>query len=136
MRRYLVIAHQTAISEALDSQVDTCRDGGECSFHLVVPVTHPHGAWSDGSVHAVAEARLTEALAHFRDRGVEMTGAVGDVSPVRAAGDALLEADYDEVILSTLPPGPSRWLRQDAVHRLQRSIDIPVTHVVAAAVPA
>ena len=136
MRRYLVIAHQTAISEALDGQVDACREAGECSFHLVVPVTHPHGAWSDGSVHAVAASRLEEALAHFRDRGVAMTGAVGDVSPVRAVGDALLEADYDEVILSTLPPGPSRWLRQDALHRLQRSIDIPVTHVVAAPVPA
>ena len=136
MRRYLVVAHQTAISDALDRQVDACRDAGECTFHLIVPVTHPHGAWSDGSVNAAAEARLAEALAHFRQRGVEMTGAVGDVSPVRAVGDALIESDYDEVILSTLPPGPSRWLHQDVPHRLERSIDIPVTHVVAATVPA
>lgn len=136
MRRYLVVAHQTAISDALDRQVDACRDAGECSFHLIVPVTHPHGAWSDGSVNAAAEARLAEALEHFRQRGVDMTGAVGDVSPVRAVGDALLEAEYDEVILSTLPPGPSRWLRQDVPHRLQRSVAIPVTHVVASPVPA
>ena len=136
MRRYLVVAHQTAISDALDRQVDACRDAGECTFHLIVPVTHPHGAWSDGSVNAAAEARVAEALDHFRQRGVEMTGAVGDVSPVRAVGDALIESDYDEVILSTLPPGPSRWLHQDVPHRLERSIDIPVTHVVAATVPA
>lgn len=37
---------------------------------------------------------------------------------------------FDEVILSTLPPGVSRWLKQDLPHRLERHFDIPVTHVI------
>ena len=56
---------------------------------------------------------------------------MGDASPVRAIGDVLLREPVDEVILSTLPPGPSRWLRQDVVHRVQRNYDVPVVHIVA-----
>jgi hypothetical protein len=34
------------------------------------------------------------------------------------------------VILSTLPPGPSRWLGMDLPHRVERRFGVPVTHVV------
>jgi hypothetical protein len=29
-----------------------------------------------------------------------------------------------------LPPGASRWLKQDLPHRVERSFSVPVTHVV------
>jgi hypothetical protein len=41
--------------------------------------------------------------------------------------------EFDEIILSTLPAGPSRWLRQDLPHRLARVTRIPVTHVIGSA---
>jgi hypothetical protein len=40
-----------------------------------------------------------------------------------------------EVILSTLPSGASRWLRQDVPSRMKGAIDVPVT-VVTEEVPA
>jgi fructoselysine-6-phosphate deglycase len=40
---------------------------------------------------------------------------------------------FDEIILATLPPGVSRWLGMDLPHRVQRSVDLPVTHVVSEA---
>jgi len=81
--------------------------------------------------------REAEALARLRGEGFEVEGEVGDASPVRAIGDVLLARpdDFDEIILSTLPPGPSRWLRQDVPHRVQRTYRLPMTHVVAAPQP-
>jgi hypothetical protein len=69
-------------------------------------------------------------------RSAAVTGEVGDISPVRAIADALLAAEFDEIILSTLPPGPSRWLRQDVVHRVRRTFAVPCTHIVADPDPA
>ena len=34
------------------------------------------------------------------------------------------------MIISTLPPGLSRWIHQDLPHRLERRIALPVTHVI------
>jgi hypothetical protein len=49
---------------------------------------------------------------------------------VFAIDDALRRHAVDEIIISTLPPGLSRWLRQDLVHRVTRRFDLPVRHVV------
>jgi hypothetical protein len=35
------------------------------------------------------------------------------------------------VIVCTLPPGVSRWLRADLVSRVERASDLPVSHVFA-----
>lgn len=131
MRRYLVVANRTLGGEHLLDAVRLRMHDGPSEFHVVVPASHPSSAWTDGQVIAMAEKRLEEALKRFRDLGATVTGEVGDASPVRAIGDVLLREPVDEVILSTLPPGPSRWLRQDVVHRVQRNYDVPVTHIVA-----
>ena len=137
MRRYLVVANRTLGGEHLLDALRQRTAQGECAVHVVVPASHPSSAWSDEQVAVAARAKLEEALARFRELGVEVTGEVGDASPVRAVGDVLLgDQAFDEIILSTLPPGPSRWLKQDVIHRLERSVDVPVTHVVAAAEPA
>lgn len=131
MRRYLVVANLTVTEPHLLDTVRDCMAAGEASFHIVVPASHPHGAWTESAVNAAAEERLTAGLAAFAELGANVTGEVGDVSPVRAVGDVLLRDDFDEIILSTLPPGPSRWLKQDVVSRIVRRFDVPVTHVVA-----
>ncbi len=38
---------------------------------------------------------------------------------------------FDEIIVSTLPPGLSRWLRQDLPHRIRRTFELPMYLVVA-----
>lgn len=136
MTRYLVVAHDTATSAVLLDKLRQYQQAGECSFHLVVPAKHPTGAWSEGQVVAAARARLDDALLQYKALGLDATGEVGDASPVRAVGDALIAGTYDEVILSTLPAGPSRWLHQDVPSRLARSCPLPVTHVVDTNTPA
>jgi hypothetical protein len=131
MRRYLVVANRTLGGQHLLDAVRERMQDGECTFHVVVPASHPSSAWSEGQVIAMAKERLDDALARFGELGATATGEVGDASPVRAIGDVLLREPVDEIILSTLPSGPSRWLRQDAVHRVQRNYDVPVVHIVA-----
>lgn len=128
-RRYLVVANQTLGGRHLIDAIRERLDGGR--FHIVVPATTPADhAWTEGEANAVARERLDRALAEFRRLGAEADGEVGDASPLEAIGDALREDEFDEIILSTLPPGISRWLGQDLVHRVERSFDVPVTHVV------
>ena len=131
MRRYLVVANQTLGGEDLMAKVRECIAAGPSRFHVVVPATPPqdHLTWVEGEAHAIATARLEQALARFRELGAEADGEVGDAHPIEAMGDAIRQQEFDEIILSTLPPGPSRWLKLDLPHRAD-SFGLPVTHVV------
>lgn len=132
MRRYLVVANQTLGGQPLADKVEKLMAAGPCRFHLVVPATHPHHhmTWTEGEAVALAKARLEEALFQFRALGAEVDGVVGDERPVDAVADAIRAGPpYDAIVLSTLPPGLSRWLRQDLPHRLARQFELPVIHV-------
>jgi len=139
MRRYLVISNQTLSSEALIETVRSCLATGPCHFHVVVPATHAtdHMTWTEGHDRAVAQQRLDAALERFAELGADADGEVGDARPLDAIRDARLShPDFDELILVTLPPGISRWLRQDLLHRVRRSVDLPLTHLIAEPVHA
>ena len=68
--------------------------------------------------------------------GLEVTGEVGVQDPIQATRDALRGREIDEVILSTLPPGISRWLGQDVPSKLKGSIQVPVAVVTTQKQPA
>ena len=138
MARYLVVANQTLGADALAEKVRECMAGGETTFHVVVPACHSRdSSWiTEGHDHAEAEKRLEVALTRFRELGAEADGEVGDASPLLAINDALLAGSYDGVILSTLPAGASRWLKQDLPHRIERKLGIKVIHVTGKLEPA
>jgi hypothetical protein len=134
MYRILVVANETLEDAHLLEEVQRKAEqaGGEVAVHLVVPAAHGHGTWTEGGAKAAAQHRLDDAMVLFKELHVEVTGEVGDPSPVLAISDALLVRPYDEIVLSTLPKGVSRWLKQDAVSRIQRNHpSIPLTHVAA-----
>ena len=79
----------------------------------------------------MATERMESMLVALRAWGAKASGEVGVRDPVAAAQDALRDRVVDEVILSTLPSGPSRWLRMDAPNRLRSAVDVPVTVVTA-----
>jgi hypothetical protein len=133
MRRYLVVANLTLGGQQLLEALRGKVAEGPCTFHVLVPAgTDPHG-WSHDEASDVGRARerLDAALGRFRALGADVTGEVGDARPVDGILDALRTGHYDEVILSTLPAGVSKWLRLDLVHRVNRAVDVPVTHVIA-----
>jgi hypothetical protein len=133
MHRYLVVAHRTLGGAALIEEVRQRIAREPSAFHLVVPVTHPPDhVWTEGQVQAEAREKLAAAIDVFKALGAaDVTGEVGDVNPLHAV-HVLLDRDsnFDEVIVSTLPPGPSKWLKLDVPSRLRKEMRIPVTHVV------
>ena len=137
MRRYLVVANRTLGGDHLLAKVRESLAAGPSEFHVLVPASHTKDLlWTEGADRATAEQRLAEALARFRAVGAAATGEVGDANPVEAIGDVLRRETFDEIILSTLPPGVSRWLGQDLPHRVEKQFRLPVSHVVAAEEPA
>jgi hypothetical protein len=133
MRRYLVVANQTLMSEELRAAVRERLGSPPCRFHVVVPATPPRDqlAWTEGAARSVARERLEEALAWLHSEGAITTASIGDADPVLAVLDALPRDAFDEIVVSTLPPGLSRWIRQDLPHRLARRTELPIRHVVA-----
>ncbi|HEX2851278.1 MAG TPA: hypothetical protein VHN98_12020 [Acidimicrobiales bacterium] len=151
MRRYLVVANRTLGGPALLRAIDERLATGEpASFRLVVPATPTtvHEALLAGQaaeggleiapvVRAEAEReareRLATELARLRSYGADADGRIGDADVVRAVREAIRSAPepFDEIILSTLPAGPSRWLALDLPARLRRAVDVAVVVVVA-----
>jgi hypothetical protein len=81
-------------------------------------------------VRDAAENRLHMTLALLREAGIEADGEVMDPDPYAAVMDALGEADYDEIVISTHPETRSGWLREGLVDRVRRAARRPVEHVV------
>jgi GABA permease len=134
MRRYLVVANRTVCGEHLLEHMRdlTERDPDGVEFDVVVPATPaPHGGWTEGESEHAAKLRLVDALERFEAAGVRANGTIGDANPVLAVLDACRNTDYDGIILSTLPAGPSRWLKRDLPKRIERAVNVPLEHVVA-----
>jgi hypothetical protein len=135
----LLVAHRTAATERLCDAVRVRAQRGPASFHLVVPA-HPHGLHKvvdpqEGD-EGEAEQTLAAALPVLSEAaGAPVTGHVGDPEPLMAIEDAVNRDRYDEIVISTLPPRLSRWLRLDLVSKA-RGIGLPVTHVEATEAPA
>jgi hypothetical protein len=130
----LVAAHQTAATAPLLDAVRERAARGPAKFHLVVP-SQPHGLDKvmDPADHGREEAErvMNDALPKLSAAaGQEVTGEVGDAEPLMAIQDALSLGHYDEIIISTLPLGVSRWLKLDLVSKA-RALGLPVTHVLA-----
>jgi hypothetical protein len=131
----LVVAHQTAATPGLLDAVRERAQRSPATFHLVVPqqahgmhkVVDPQDAGVDEAQRVLDAAlpKLSEAAGH------EVTGDVGDAEPLMAIQDAVNLGEYDEIIISTLPLGVSRWLKLDLVSKA-RGLGLPVTHVAAA----
>jgi hypothetical protein len=133
MRSYLVVGNQTLDSPELAEAIrERVANEPTAAFYLVVPATPAPGGrltWDEDAARAAAEERLTGTLNRLHAIGVVASGEVGCDDPIHATRDALRHREVDEVILSTLPPGISRWLGQDVPSKLKGSIEVPVAVV-------
>lgn len=131
--KHLLIAHQTASSDALRRHVVAlANDDPDAEFVLVIPATpvdHLH-SWTEGEAVRAATAAGDRARAAFDADGIRLSDVrIGDGNPVYAIQDAFIGEDFDDVIISTHPSGVSRWLRMDLVAKASRALDVPVIHV-------
>ncbi len=138
MARHLIVAHQTAASRELIERVRelTGRDP-DAEFVLLVPATPTSHllTWEEGEARQRAARRAREASeALRREAGAKVVAAkVGSHSPLDAVGDELRASPgYASIVLSTFPPGISRWLQIGLPRQLRVRYRLPVEHVVAA----
>ena len=131
MRSYLIVANQTLTSESLREAITARLADEPVRTYVVVPMSPGTGrlSWDEQESRTVAKERLDAMLERLREMGAEADGVVGDRDPVMAVRDALRRREVDEVIVSTLPRGLSRWLGEDVPSRLRDSVRVPVTVV-------
>jgi hypothetical protein len=116
----LVVANVTATSEELLAALREREERGACRFTLVMPRSGTG-----------AGEHLDAALEKMRASGLRVGGRVGDPDPVVAAMDVWDPMEFDEIVVSTLPTGVSRWLGLDLPHRLEKLTGVAVRHVVS-----
>lgn len=132
-RRLLVIANETVASPRVVEEVLRRVDaGGE--VRVVSPVLHRGRLdhfYASGDVQARAEAaeRLDLTVAALETAGLTVSGEMGDASPLQALDDALRLFPADEVVVSTHPPGRSKWLEKRLVERARERHALPITHM-------
>lgn len=136
--RILVVAHKTAATQALLDAVRERAQRGDCVFTLLVPnTTHGLHKVVDPEDQGAGEARnvLDRALpALSTAAGAPVEGIVGDADPLAAVHDALNLRGFDEVIVSTLSPRVSRWLKLDLPSKVA-GMGLPVTTVTPKEAP-
>ena len=129
MKTCLVVANRTLPGEALATAIRERIEEGDRTFYVVVPLTPVShgGVWDEDESADASRSRLESFLTALREAGVEADGEIGDRDPIQAVRDIVRERDVDEIVLSTLPPGISRWLSMDVPSRLAREVDRPLT---------
>jgi hypothetical protein len=120
----LVVANRTALSAGLDEALRSRLQDGPATFTLVAPVGR-----------APAARQQAETLASgLREAGFDVTRAVaGDTDPLRAVLEVYNPAEFDEIIVSTLPAWKSRWMKSGLPQRIERHTGALVRHVEARA---
>ena len=152
MSRILVVANQTLGGSDILQSIRDRMTKGPCEFTLLVPATanaHRESTLESLSrrlaavplpedARGAAEAdydharrQLEIGIEQLQRLGANVDGDVGDANPLKAIEDTLTRRKYDEIILSTLPSGVSRWLGQDLPHKVTRKFKGPVTVVTA-----
>jgi hypothetical protein len=117
--KLLVVANQTVDSDELYHALHERAERGPLAVTLLVPQDQQAGLGH----------RLHVALERLHDAGIEAEAMLGDVDPACAVIEVWDPRRWDEVLVSTLPSGTSRWLRIDLPHRIARAVDAPVHHV-------
>jgi hypothetical protein len=125
-KNILVVANLTAASPELGRQLAKCAERQPTTFTLVMP------AKGAGESRDAAAQQLLAALTSLRAEGLEVDGMLGDRDPIMAVSEAWDPRRYDEIVISTLPIGSSKWLHAGLPERVFKLTGALVTHVVCA----
>ena len=142
-----MIANHTLGAPQLDEAIRSRATSGDCQFHLLAPASPSRGSlpadpdeFADPVLDATslgktswerARQHLYSELDRLHKEKIEATGEVCDPEPIDAVKALVSKRTFDEIILSTLAPGISRWLHMDLPRRLQRAVTVPVTVIIA-----
>jgi hypothetical protein len=133
-----LVANETAESQELlhaISKIHAQDPGAE--FVIVVPATPlnllQQFEGTGKSARGLAAERAQRTRQKLESAGIRVRSTrVGNWDPYVAIEDELLHEKYVAIVVSTLPPGLSRWLRMDLPSRvMRRHRSVRLVHVVA-----
>jgi DHA1 family bicyclomycin/chloramphenicol resistance-like MFS transporter len=152
VHQYLVVANHTLGGQELLDAIRDRMSRGPAEFWVLVPATPtihlindfnalscafpveldvlPSARTRDEGI-ADAKSNLDTELHRLREIGAKADGAVGDPDPMKAIENTLAQRRFDEIVLSTLPPGISRWLAWDLPHRVRARTEVPLTVITS-----
>jgi hypothetical protein len=154
MGQCLVVANRTLLGPELRDELRRRIEAGSTSFYVLVPNTSaadyqlvpaasgvlpPSLAWwatnyrgpvTDEEASEQARRRLSQMLDELSELGVTAEGDLGSSAPLEAIEKILIDHQFDEIIVATLPRRISRWLRSDLPHQAERRFRLPVTTVI------
>lgn len=122
----LVLANRTALSAGLEAALRAQAEKAPTMFTLVVPI----GRSAD------AQRRAEQIAEQLSASGLEVRGVAGDTDPLRAVVEVWNPAEFDEIIVSTLPASASRWMRASLPAQIGRYTGALVHHVESREVSA
>jgi hypothetical protein len=118
-RRILVVGNESLGGRALMTELQRrAASDPNVRFHILVPLA------AGGDLTAARE-RLETQLGQLAELGFEARGEIAGSDPLTAIETALRREPATAIILSTLPPGRSRWLRSDVPTGITRRVDLP-----------
>lgn len=109
----------------------------DAEFVIVIPATPlnllQQFEGTAKSARGLAAQRAQSTLRHLETVGIRVRSTrIGNWDPYVAIEQELTNDKYDAIVLSTLPPGVSRWLRMDLPSRVARGHpEIRLVHVVS-----
>ncbi len=116
------MANRTASTPRLLEAIRRRAEASPCEFALLIP---------DVTDRKTADWTLETAqrLLQPATRG-RVEGLLGGPEPYESVKAAVRGGNFDEIIISTLPTGVSKWLRRDLPRRVQ-ALGMPVTVITA-----
>jgi len=135
---YLLVANETAESqEMLHAVTEINAADPEAEFVIVIPATPlnllQQFEGTAKSARWLAAQRAQSTRRHLESLGIRVRSTrIGGWDPYAAIEEELVNEKYEAIVLSTLPPGVSRWLRMDLPSRVaRRHPEITLIHVVS-----
>lgn len=127
--RALAAADPDLVADVIVPEPTPAYLGGDPMIGILAPASE---AEAYEQVRSAAVSRLQALVSWLRSIGVTASGAMGPADPLLAIAAAERLGRYDQLIITTLPAGVSRWLRMDLPHRAVRRFGDRVTVIVTA----
>jgi hypothetical protein len=128
-----VLANEAVGGERLVEEILKRTDSGRAEVRIVSPalVASPLDLAAGDVDDDISEAgrRLQASVDALRQKGLEVSGEVGEAQPDLAMRDALVKFPADEVIIVAHPEESSTWLEKDLLERARRELAVPITYV-------
>jgi hypothetical protein len=136
--RYLLVANETAESQEMLHVVSEINaDDPDAEFEILIPATPlnllQQFEGTAKSARGLAARRAQSTRLHLESLGILVRSTrVGNWDPYAAIEEEFENEKYEAIVLSTLPPGVSRWLRMDLPSRVaRRHPEVRLIHVVS-----